>query len=112
MDRRGPLAKNGPKYLRWALIEAATHGCRHPVYRDRYQATKQRLGRQRGAKIAQIETGAPPRRGDLAHAHPQPAVCSGRRRAPSGRLTALDELRYRSTPPSDLIIPREDAIER
>ena len=24
-DRRGPLAKNGPKYLRWALIEAATH---------------------------------------------------------------------------------------
>jgi transposase len=22
-DRRGPLAKNGPKYLRWALIEAA-----------------------------------------------------------------------------------------
>jgi transposase len=55
MDRRGPLAKNGPKYLRWALIEAATHGCRHPVYRDRYQATKTRLGRQRGAKVAQIE---------------------------------------------------------
>jgi transposase len=55
MDRRGPLAKNGPKYLRWALIEAATHGCRHPVYRDRYQRTKQRLGRQRGAKVAQIE---------------------------------------------------------
>ena len=24
-DRRGPLAKNGPEYLRWALIEAATH---------------------------------------------------------------------------------------
>ena len=24
-DRRGSLAKNGPKYLRWALIEAATH---------------------------------------------------------------------------------------
>ena len=22
-DRRGPLAKNGPRYLRWALIEAA-----------------------------------------------------------------------------------------
>jgi transposase len=27
-DRRGPLAKNGPKYLRWALIEAATHAAR------------------------------------------------------------------------------------
>jgi transposase len=55
MDRRGPHAKHGPKYLRWALIEAATHGCRHPVYRERYQRTKQRLGRQRGAKVAQIE---------------------------------------------------------
>jgi transposase len=29
-DRRGPLAKTGPKYLRWALIEASTHACRHP----------------------------------------------------------------------------------
>jgi transposase len=55
MDRRGPLAKNGPKYLRWALIEAATTACRHPIYRDRYQHTKHRLGRQRGAKIAQID---------------------------------------------------------
>jgi transposase len=56
MDRRGPLAKNGPKYLRWALIEAAATGAsRHPIYRDRYQHTKARLGRQRGAKIAQID---------------------------------------------------------
>jgi transposase len=30
-DHRGPLAKNGPKYLRWALIEAAVHAARHPV---------------------------------------------------------------------------------
>jgi transposase len=55
IDRRGPLAKNGPKYLRWALMEAATHAGQHPVYRERYQHTKQRLGRQRGAKVAQIE---------------------------------------------------------
>jgi transposase len=54
-DRRGPLAKNGPKYLRWALIVAATNAARHPLYRQRYQATKQRLGRQRGAKIAQVQ---------------------------------------------------------
>jgi transposase len=54
-DRRGPLAKNGPRYLRWALLEAATTACQHPVYRDRYQHTKTRLGRQRGAKVAQIE---------------------------------------------------------
>jgi transposase len=56
MDRRGPLAKTGPKYLRWALIEAAATGAsRHPFYRQRYQHTKARLGRQRGAKVAQID---------------------------------------------------------
>jgi len=29
-DHRGSLAKNGPKYLRWALIEAAVHAALHP----------------------------------------------------------------------------------
>ena len=55
-DRRGPLAKNGPKYLRWALCEAATHACRHPAYRARHERTKRRLGRQRGPKVAQVDT--------------------------------------------------------
>jgi transposase len=54
-DRRGALAKNGPRYLRWALIESTMHASRHPLYRDRYQQTKQRLGKQRGAKVAQID---------------------------------------------------------
>jgi transposase len=54
-DYRGPLAKNGPKYLRWALIEAATNAARSPVYKAHYEATKTRLGRQRGAKIARVE---------------------------------------------------------
>jgi transposase len=54
-DRRGSLAKHGPRYLRWALVEAATNAAKHPLYRDRYQATKQRVGRQRGAKVAQIQ---------------------------------------------------------
>jgi transposase len=54
-DRRGPLAKQGPKYLRWALVEASTHACRHPLYRDRYQRTKTRLGRQRGPRVAQVD---------------------------------------------------------
>jgi transposase len=53
-DLRGPLAKQGPRYLRWALVEAATHACTHPTYRDRYQQTKA-LGKQRGAKVAQID---------------------------------------------------------
>jgi transposase len=54
-DVRGPLAKNGPKYLRWALIEAATHAARDPRYVERYERTKRRLGRQRGAKVARVE---------------------------------------------------------
>jgi transposase len=54
-DHRDSLAKNGPKYLRWALIEAATHAARHPAYAERYQRTKTRLGRQRGARIARVD---------------------------------------------------------
>ena len=54
-DDRGPLAKNGPKYLRWALIEAATHAARHPVYKERYERNKRRLGRQRGSKVARVD---------------------------------------------------------
>jgi transposase len=54
-DRRGPLAKQGPKYLRWALIEATTHACQHPAYAARYQHTKTRLGKQRGPKVAQVD---------------------------------------------------------
>jgi transposase len=54
-DHRGPLAKNGPKYLRWALIEAATHAARHPLYAERYERTRVRLGRQRGRKIARVD---------------------------------------------------------
>ena len=53
-DRRGPLSKHGPKYLRWAMLEAM-HALRHPAYNERYQRNKRRLGRQRGAKVAQID---------------------------------------------------------
>jgi transposase len=52
-DRRGPISKQRPRYLRWALFEAAPNACKHPIYRERYQATKRRLGRQRGPKVAQ-----------------------------------------------------------
>jgi transposase len=54
-DRRGPISKHGPRYLRWALFEAALNACKHPLYAERYQHTKRRLGRQRGPKVAQIE---------------------------------------------------------
>ena len=54
-DRRGPLRKNGPRYLRWALVEATSHASHHPAYRARYERTKLRLGKQRGPKVAQID---------------------------------------------------------
>jgi len=54
-DHRGPISKNGPKYLRWALIEAAVHAARHPHYAEHYQRTATRLGRQRGKKVARVE---------------------------------------------------------
>jgi hypothetical protein len=44
-----------PRYLRRALVEAATHACTAPAYRDRYQRTKTRVGKQRSAKVAQID---------------------------------------------------------
>jgi len=28
---------------------------RHPLYRERYERTKRRLGRQRGPRVAQVE---------------------------------------------------------
>jgi transposase len=54
-DRRGALSKHGPKYLRWALVEAALHARRYPAYRERYARTKRRLGKQRGARVAQVD---------------------------------------------------------
>src|SRR5207302_822487 len=55
MDQRGPLSKHGPRYLRWGLMEAAIAASSHPLYRERYQRTRRRLGRQRGPKVAQID---------------------------------------------------------
>jgi transposase len=54
-DRRGRLSKHGPRYLRWALMTAATNAAKHPLYRERYQATRRRVGKQRGPKVAQIQ---------------------------------------------------------
>ena len=54
-DRRGPLSKHGPRYLRWALLEATMHALKHPAYAERYQRNKRRLGKQRGTKVAQID---------------------------------------------------------
>jgi transposase len=109
-DRRGPLTKHGPRYLRWALLEATMHALRHPAYRERYQRNKRRLGKQRGAKVAQIDIA---RR--LAHAiwHMFPAteVSSPRRRFSSGGVTALRNLRPRAMHPIPPDPSTQKAIE-
>src|SRR5207253_4190611 len=56
-DRRGPLRKNGPNYLRWALVEAAHTACRHPAYAPVRERMRERHGQKRGSKIAAIEIG-------------------------------------------------------
>ena len=85
-DRRGHLTHAGPEYLRWALIEAAPHACRHPVYRERYQRTKRATGSPARRQGRPGRHRPPPGRGDLAHADPQPTLRSGRRHARSGRI--------------------------
>jgi transposase len=37
------------------MLEATMHALRHPAYREHYQRHKKRLGRQRRAKVAQID---------------------------------------------------------
>jgi transposase len=54
-DRRGPLRKNGPNHLRWALVEAAHTAYRHPLYRPILERKRAQLGKKRGTKIAAIE---------------------------------------------------------
>jgi transposase len=103
-DRRGPLSKQGPRYLRWALLEATMHGLKHPAYAERYQRNKRRLGKQR--RQGRPDRRRPPARPrDLAHAFSQREVRSPRRRFSSGGLTALLDLRPRATIQFRLILP-------
>jgi transposase len=54
-DRRGPLRKNGPNHLRWALVEAAHTALRHPLYSPVLARKRAQHGRKRGTKIAAID---------------------------------------------------------
>jgi transposase len=56
-DWRGPLAKHGPRYLRWALVEAAHTAARQPRYRPIVQRQHARHGRRHGSKIAALVIG-------------------------------------------------------
>jgi len=37
------------------MLEATMHALKHPGYAQRYQRNKRRLGKQRGAKVAQVD---------------------------------------------------------
>ena len=69
------------------------------VYRDQYQRTRARLGRQPGPKIARVDI-ARRLAEALAHAHQRERVRSGRRRLSSGYMMAPSELRHRTILPS------------
>ena len=109
-DYRGPLSKHGPRYLRWAFIEAAHNAARHPLYQPVVERTQARLGKKRGRKIANLEIA---RR--LAEAtwymSPATSMCSGRRRIDICRSTA----RRVNAPPEQSSYrphrPREGAID-
>ena len=110
-DRRGPLTKHGPTYLRWALLEATMHALQPPRLLRALPAHQARLGKQRGAKVAQIDIARRLCPRDLAHAFPQRELRSPRRRFSSGGLTALLDLRPRANIQFRLILPTEEAIE-
>ncbi len=87
------------------------HALKHPAYRERYQRNKRRLGKQRGAKVAQIDIA---RR--LAHAiwhmlSRNQEFAPPRRRFSSGGLTALSDMRPRANVPISPNPPAQEAIE-
>jgi transposase len=67
-DRRGPLSKHGPRYLRWALLEATMHALKHPAYSARYPAPARQAARRQGRPNRHR---AAPLPRDLAHASRQ-----------------------------------------
>jgi hypothetical protein len=87
------------------------HALKHPAYRERYQRNKRRLGKQRGAKVAQIDIAR-----HLAHAiwH---MLTRDQEFAPRGatfRLAARPppkDLRPRANDPISPDPPAEEAIE-
>jgi transposase len=98
-DHRGPLAKNGPKYLRWALIEAAVHAA-SPALRRPLPADQDPAGSPPRPQDRPGRPGPPAGRGDLAHADHQPALRPGRRRVVSGPCRGPpNEMRHRSEAP-------------
>jgi hypothetical protein len=71
------------------LFEAALNACKHPLYAERYQATKRRLGRQRDPKVAQIDLSRKLTEAIWHMLTRNEPFAPGRRPFSSSRLTAL-----------------------
>jgi transposase len=54
-DRRGPLTKHGRPTCAGRYSRQRMYALRHPAYAERYERHKRRLGKQRGAKVAQVD---------------------------------------------------------
>ena len=104
-DRRGPLSKHGPRYLRWALLEG-DHARPPPPRLLGALPAKQEAARQAARRQGRPDRHRPPARPrDLAHAFSKPALRSKRRRFSSGGLTALLDLRPRANIQFRLVLP-------
>jgi hypothetical protein len=97
-DRRGPISKHGPKYLRWALFAAALNACKHPLYavaRSRHprpcggmSASRSRRRRRPAFRVrGRRRVGRRARGPRLALGCPG---CSRRPRLTSGRRSVVD----------------------
>jgi transposase len=100
-DLRGPLSKQGPRYLRWALVEAATHAA--PTRPTATATSKRQLGSANSVAPRSPRSTSPadsPRRSGTCSRVMNPSL----QKAPPtpGRLTVLKEMRHRSEPPSAL----------
>ncbi len=98
-QERTPLPPLGACRSRYARL--------HPPRLPRPLPAHENPSRQAARRQGRPGRPRPPaRRGDLAHAHPQPTLRPGRRHRPPGRLTVPKEMRHRSELPSSLILPR------
>jgi hypothetical protein len=87
------------------------NACKHPLYAERYQHTKRRLGRQRGPKVAQIDLSRKLTEAIwhmLTRNEPFAPAGAGFRLA-AGRLSL--EMRHRNEPPIQPDPHADGAIE-
>ena len=87
-DRRGPISKHGPRYLRWGLFEAALNACKHPLYKEPTNTPSAAWAANadpRSPRSTSPES-SPKRSGTCS---PATNPRSGRRPYSSSRLTAL-----------------------